>query len=140
MTNTFIDAGTDTREEILSSMEYGLYARRMGGGQVNPITGAFNFAVTEGYLVREGKVCEPVRGASLIGKGAEILHENRPGKRQFGAGAGHVRRFQRIGSRQRGTAPYPGVRDHRWGKIRRYSYNDSASSQPSKEPFFSLGQ
>ena len=73
MTNTFIDVGTDTREEILSSMEYGLYARRMGGGQVNPITGEFNFAVTEGYLVRDGKICEPVRGASLIGKGAEVL-------------------------------------------------------------------
>ena len=73
MTNTYIDAGTDTREEILSSMEYGLYARRMGGGQVNPITGEFNFAVTEGYLVREGKICEPVRGASLIGKGSEVL-------------------------------------------------------------------
>jgi TldD protein len=45
----------------------------MGGGSVNPLTGAFNFAVTEGYLVRNGKICEPVRGASLIGTGSEIL-------------------------------------------------------------------
>ena len=54
-------------------MEYGLYAASMGGGSVNPVTGEFNFAVAEGYLVRHGEICEPVRGASLIGKGSEIL-------------------------------------------------------------------
>ena len=54
-------------------MEYGLYCRKMGGGSVNPIDGAFNFAVSEGYIVRNGKICEAVRGASLIGKGSEIL-------------------------------------------------------------------
>jgi TldD protein len=41
---------------------------------VNPVTGEFNFAVSEGYLIRNGKICEPVRGASLVGKGTEILH------------------------------------------------------------------
>ena len=45
----------------------------MGGGSVNPITGNFNFAVVEGYVIRNGKICEPVRGASLIGKGSDIL-------------------------------------------------------------------
>ncbi len=40
---------------------------------MNPVTGAFNFSVREGYLIRNGKVCEPVRGASLIGNGAEVL-------------------------------------------------------------------
>jgi len=45
----------------------------MGGGSVNPITGEFNFAVLEGYLIRNGKIAEPVRGATLIGKGHEIL-------------------------------------------------------------------
>jgi TldD protein len=45
----------------------------MGGGSVNPVTGDFNFAVNEGYIVRNGKICEAVRGASLIGKGSEIL-------------------------------------------------------------------
>jgi TldD protein len=54
-------------------MEYGLYAKHMGGGSVNPTTGEFNFAVTEGYIVRKGKICEPVRGASLVGKGSEVL-------------------------------------------------------------------
>lgn len=45
----------------------------MGGGSVNPVTGEFNFAVSEGYLVKNGEITEPVRGASLIGKGSEIL-------------------------------------------------------------------
>jgi len=74
MTNTYIAPGTDKNEDIIGSMEYGLYAKEMGGGSVNPVTGDFNFAVTEGYMVRNGKICEPVRGASLVGKGSEILH------------------------------------------------------------------
>ena len=73
MTNTFIDNGPDKNEDIIASMEYGLYAKKMGGGSVNPLTGDFNFAVSEGYIVRNGKICEAVRGASLIGKGSEIL-------------------------------------------------------------------
>ncbi len=73
MTNTYIANGPDRNEDIIASMESGLYCRKMGGGSVNPLTGAFNFAVTEGYLVRNGKICEPVRGASLIGTGSGIL-------------------------------------------------------------------
>ncbi len=73
MTNTYIDNGPDKNEDIIASMENGLYCRKMGGGSVNPLTGAFNFSVTEGYLVKNGKICEPVRGASLIGTGSEIL-------------------------------------------------------------------
>ena len=75
MTNTFIDNGPDKNEDIIASIEYGLYAKSMGGGSVNPLTGDFNFAVTEGYLVRNGKICEPVRGASLIGNGSQILQD-----------------------------------------------------------------
>lgn len=74
MTNTYIAPGTDKNEDIIASMEYGLYAKDMGGGSVNPVTGEFNFTVSEGYMVRGGKICEPVRGASLVGKGTEILH------------------------------------------------------------------
>ena len=74
MTNTYIAPGTDRNEDIIGSMEYGLYAKSMGGGSVNPVTGDFNFTVDEGYLVRNGQICEPVRGASLVGKGSEILH------------------------------------------------------------------
>ncbi len=73
MTNTYIAPGTDRNEDIIASMEFGLYAKEMGGGSVNPVTGEFNFSVNEGYLVRDGKICEPVRGASLVGKGSEIL-------------------------------------------------------------------
>lgn len=75
MTNTFIDNGPDKNEDIIASIEYGLYAKQMGGGSVNPLTGDFNFAVTEGYMVRNGKICEAVRGASLIGKGSKILQD-----------------------------------------------------------------
>ena len=73
MTNTYIAPGTDKNEDIIASMEYGLYAKEMGGGSVNPVTGEFNFAVNEGYLVRNGKICEPVRGASLVGKGSDVI-------------------------------------------------------------------
>ena len=75
MTNTFIDNGPDKNEDIIASIEYGLYAKSMGGGSVNPLTGAFNFAVNEGYIVRNGKICEAVRGATLIGTGSEILQD-----------------------------------------------------------------
>ena len=75
MTNTYIANGTDNNEDIIKSIENGLYAKKMGGGSVNPATGEFNFAVAEGYLVKNGEICEAVRGASLIGKGSEILRD-----------------------------------------------------------------
>ena len=73
MTNTYIAPGTDKNEDIIGSIEFGLYAKSMGGGSVNPVTGEFNFAVNEGYLIRNGVICEPVRGASLVGKGSDII-------------------------------------------------------------------
>ena len=73
MTNTYIAPGSDKNEDIIGSIEYGLYAKEMGGGSVNPVTGEFNFSVNEGYMVRGGKICEPVRGASLVGKGSEVI-------------------------------------------------------------------
>lgn len=75
MTNTFILNGNDKNEDIIASIEYGLYAKEMGGGSVNPLTGAFNFAVKEGYIIRNGKICEAVRGASLIGTGSQIIQD-----------------------------------------------------------------
>lgn len=75
MTNTFICAGDSTKEEIIGNTEYALYARHMGGGSVNPATGEFNFAVSEGYIVRNGKIEKPVRGGTLIGQGSQILQE-----------------------------------------------------------------
>ena len=73
MTNTYIAEGEDNNDDIIASMEYGLYAKEMGGGSVNPLNGEFNFAVNEGYMVRDGKICEPVRGASLVGKGSQVI-------------------------------------------------------------------
>ena len=73
MTNTFIANGPDKNEDIIASIEYGLYAKDMGGGSVDPSTGEFNFSVKEGYIIRNGKICEAVRGACLIGTGSEIL-------------------------------------------------------------------
>jgi len=75
MTNTFICAGDSTKEEIIGNTEYALYARHMGGGSVNPATGEFNFAVSEGYIVRNGKIEKPVRGGTLIGQGSQILQK-----------------------------------------------------------------
>ena len=75
MTNTYIAAGTDKPEDIIKSIDNGLYAKKLGGGSVNPVTGEFNFSVQEGYLVKNGVIQEPVRGASLIGKGSDVLME-----------------------------------------------------------------
>lgn len=73
MSNTFILNGEDQLEDMIASMEYGLYCKSMSGGSVDPSTGDFNFAVEEGYLVENGKIIKPVKGASLIGNGADTL-------------------------------------------------------------------
>ncbi len=73
MTNTYIQAGTASREDIISDTRLGLYARKLGGGEVNPVTGDFIFAVTEGYMIRGGRLAEPVKGATLIGNGPRVL-------------------------------------------------------------------
>ena len=73
MSNTFIGNGTSTKEEIIKATQFGLYAKSLGGGSVNPATGDFNFAVNEGYLVENGKITKPVKGATLIGNGGSIL-------------------------------------------------------------------
>ena len=73
MRNTFIDKGNSTFEELISGIEYGLYAKKMGGGSVDPATTDYNFAVSEGYLIENGKITKPVRGATLIGRGDETL-------------------------------------------------------------------
>jgi TldD protein len=73
MTNTFIAPGTDKLEDIIADTEYGLYAKSMSGGSVDTATGEFNFAVREAYLIEGGKIGGAVRGATLIGKGSEVL-------------------------------------------------------------------
>ena len=73
MTNTFFAPGKDKFEDIIKNTKYGLFAKKMGGGSVNPSTGEFNFAVNEGYMIEDGKITKPVRGATLIGSGAKVL-------------------------------------------------------------------
>ena len=73
MSNTFILPGNDKFEDMVKGIKKGLYAKKMGGGSVNPQTGDFNFAVNEGYLIEDGKITTPVKGASLIGNGRDIL-------------------------------------------------------------------
>ncbi len=75
MRNTFIDNGSDKLDEMIASIEKGIYAKKMGGGSVMPGTGNFNFAVSEGYLIKNGEIKEPVRGATLIGNGANALQK-----------------------------------------------------------------
>ena len=73
MSNTYIGNGKSTPEEIIAATKLGLYAVGFNGGSVNPTTGEFNFGCSEAYIIRDGKIAEPVKGATLIGKGEEIL-------------------------------------------------------------------
>lgn len=73
MTNTLILPGTTAPEDIVKSVPGGLFVRKMGGGQVNTVTGEFMFEVAEGYLIENGAVGEPVRGATLTGSGEAVL-------------------------------------------------------------------
>ena len=73
MTNTFMLAGESTPEEIIRSVQKGLYAVSFGGGQVDITSGKFVFSATEAYLIEDGQVTRPVKGATLIGNGPEAL-------------------------------------------------------------------
>jgi len=73
MTNTYILPGESAPEDVIADTSGGFYAKRLGGGQVNPATGDFVFGVTEGYLIEHGEVTRAVRGANLVGNGTGIL-------------------------------------------------------------------
>ena len=73
MRNSYILAGGDDATGIIADTQRGLYAKTLGGGQVNPATGDFVFGVAEGYLIEGGRITSPVRGANLIGNGPTIL-------------------------------------------------------------------
>ncbi len=75
MTNTFIAPGTSTREEIIASVDKGLFVGNINGGSVNPITGDFNFSVCQCWLIENGRLTEPVYGATLIGNGGNVLNQ-----------------------------------------------------------------
>ena len=73
MSNTYIANGKSTPEEIIAATKLGIYTVGFNGGSVDPSTGEFNFGCSEAYIIRDGKICEPVKGATLIGHGDEIL-------------------------------------------------------------------
>jgi TldD protein len=75
MTNTFMMAGESTPEEIIRSVKRGLYANHFGGGQVDITSGKFVFTASEAYLIEDGKITSPVKGASLIGDGPSVLRQ-----------------------------------------------------------------
>ena len=75
MRNTFIEAGDDSLDDMIASIDSGIYASQMGGGSVQPGTGEFNFAVTEGYYIENGRIQHPVKAATLISTGPKVLKE-----------------------------------------------------------------
>lgn len=75
MTNTYMLAGNSTFDEIISSVDYGLYAPNFAGGQVDITSGKFVFSASEAYLIEKGKITHPVKGATLIGSGIETMQQ-----------------------------------------------------------------
>lgn len=73
MANTYIAKGFNNPDEILKSIEKGLLVKKMGGGEVNPLTGDFVFEVREGYYIDKGEIAYPVKGATLVGNGPKVL-------------------------------------------------------------------
>lgn len=73
MNSTYISNGVDNYEDIIKDTKYGLFAKQLGGGTVDPSTGEFNFAVLEAYLIEDGKLGQSVKGAMLVGHGSEVL-------------------------------------------------------------------
>ena len=74
MTNTYMTAGEHTPEEIIASVKKGIYAVSFGGGQVDITSGKFVFGCTEAYMIEDGKVTNPIKGAMLIGNGPDAMH------------------------------------------------------------------
>jgi len=75
MTNTFIDKGKDNPEDIIKDTKNGVLVVKMGGGEVNTVTGDFVFEVMEGYMIENGEITYPIRGATLIGNGPKALQD-----------------------------------------------------------------
>jgi TldD protein len=74
MTNTYMLAGEREPEEIIASVKNGLYAVNFGGGQVDITNGKFVFSASEAYMIEDGKISYPVKGATLIGNGPDVLN------------------------------------------------------------------
>ncbi|MBM3707106.1 MAG: TldD/PmbA family protein [Actinobacteria bacterium] len=73
MSNTYIENGSEDPSVIIKSVKSGVYAKEFAGGQVDPATGDFVFGISEGYIIENGNICAPIKNATLIGNGPEIL-------------------------------------------------------------------
>lgn len=87
MRNTYIAPGPYSMDDLLNSIDKGIYCKKMGGGSVGP-TGQFNFAVDEAYLVENGKITKPLKGATLIGDAQEIMNRISMSSQDLGLAAG----------------------------------------------------
>ena len=75
MTNTYMLPGQDTQADIISSVKKGIFASNFGGGQVDITSGKFVFSASEAYLIEDGKITQPIKGATLIGNGPDVMHK-----------------------------------------------------------------
>jgi TldD protein len=75
MTNTFMLNGEHDPKEIISSVEDGIYSNNFGGGQVDITSGKFVFSASQAWLIKKGKLTHPIKGASIVGNGPDILKE-----------------------------------------------------------------
>ena len=73
MTNTYVTPGEMTPEEVIKKTRHGIYAVNFGGGEVDTASGQFTFGLREAYLIEDGKVTAPIKGANLVGSGPEVL-------------------------------------------------------------------
>jgi TldD protein len=87
MRNTYIAPGNYTNEDLFASIDKGIYCKKMGGGSVGA-TGQFNFGVDEAYLIENGKITKPLKGAILIGEATEIMHKISMCSQDLGLAAG----------------------------------------------------
>ena len=87
MRNTYIAPGDYALEDLFASVDKGIYCKKMGGGSVGP-TGEFNFGVDEAYLVENGKMTKPLKGAILIGEATDIMHKISMCSNDLGLAAG----------------------------------------------------
>jgi len=73
MTNTYMLAGEESPEDIIKSVNKGIYAVQFGGGQVDITSGKFSFSASQAYLIEDGKITQPIKGATIIGNGPDVL-------------------------------------------------------------------
>ena len=118
MTNTYMLNGDKDPQEIIASVKHGLYAVNFGGGQVDITSGKFVFSASEAYMIEDGKVTYPVKGATLIGNGPDALTRVTHDRQRHGAR--HRRRHLRQGRPERAGRRRPADAAHRRPDGRRY--------------------